>query len=86
MQYDTVETILYEPANEFVEKLLGHDRNIKALVLKKNRDYIKKTGYVTCLENETGKDYQKDARQSGATFDYPRRRCDLSRPVYSGTT
>lgn len=53
VQYDTVETILYEPANEFVEKLLGHDRNIKALVLKKNRDYIKKTGYVTCLENET---------------------------------
>ncbi|WP_020612007.1 betaine/proline/choline family ABC transporter ATP-binding protein [Sediminispirochaeta bajacaliforniensis] len=46
VQYDNVNNILYEPENKFVEKLLGHDRNIKALVLKKNKDYIVTTGYV----------------------------------------
>lgn len=33
IQHDNVNNILYEPENEFVEKLLGHDRNIKALSL-----------------------------------------------------
>lgn len=46
VQYDNVTNILYEPENEFVEQLLGHDRNIKALVLKKTRDYIVQTGYL----------------------------------------
>ncbi len=46
IQYDEVTNILYEPENEFVEQLLGHDRNIKALVLKKNRDYVVETGYI----------------------------------------
>jgi osmoprotectant transport system ATP-binding protein len=48
IQYNDVAAILNEPANEFVENLLGHDRNIKALALKKNKDFISKTGYITC--------------------------------------
>ena len=47
-----VNNILYEPENEFVEKLLGHDRNIKALVLKKNKDYIKKNGFLAVKRGE----------------------------------
>lgn len=46
IQYDNVTNILYEPENEFVEQLLGHDRNIKALVLKKVRDYIVNKGFL----------------------------------------
>lgn len=68
VQYDTVDTILYEPANEFVEKLLGHDRNIKALVLKKNRDYVKNTGYVTCLEDENPDDIIKKMQENEVLF------------------
>lgn len=52
VQHDNVNNILYEPENEFVEKLLGHDRNIKALVLKKNRDYIKKDGFLLVKRSE----------------------------------
>ncbi|MCG8572566.1 MAG: betaine/proline/choline family ABC transporter ATP-binding protein [Spirochaetes bacterium] len=52
VQYDNVYNILYEPENEFVEKLLGHDRNIKALVLKKNRDYYVTEGFVTCQRSD----------------------------------
>ena len=52
VQYDDVYNILYEPENEFVEKLLGHDRNIKALILKKNKDFIKTTGFVTCDKHD----------------------------------
>ena len=52
IQYDNVTNILYEPENEFVEQLLGHDRNIKALVLKKNRDYIVQSGFVKVLKSD----------------------------------
>jgi len=52
VQHDNVNNILYEPENEFVEKLLGHDRNIKALVLKKNKDYIQKDGFLVVKRGE----------------------------------
>jgi len=44
IQYDTVPNILHHPADPFVEQLLGRDRNIKALVLNKTSDYIRKEG------------------------------------------
>lgn len=40
VQYDTVPGILEHPANEFVEDLLGQDRNLKALNLEKVSDYM----------------------------------------------
>ncbi len=52
VQYDNVMNILNEPENEFVENLLGHDRSLKALVLKKNVDYVTKDGYVTCRKDD----------------------------------
>ena len=52
VQHDNVNNILYHPENDFVEKLLGHDRNIKALVLKKNRDYIRKDSFLTVKRGE----------------------------------
>jgi osmoprotectant transport system ATP-binding protein len=52
IQHDNVNNILYEPENDFVEKLLGHDRNIKALVLKKNKDYIQREGFLIVKRGE----------------------------------
>jgi osmoprotectant transport system ATP-binding protein len=45
-QYGGVTDILYRPQSSFVEQLLGRDRNIKALILKRNRDYISRSGFV----------------------------------------
>jgi len=52
IQYDGVSQILSNPANEFVENLLGQDRNIKALSLKKAKDYVLKDGFITVLDTE----------------------------------
>ncbi len=40
-----VEDILYKPANDFVDSLIGHDRSLKALSLKKARSLVQKKGY-----------------------------------------
>jgi osmoprotectant transport system ATP-binding protein len=45
-QYGSVSDILYRPQSIFVEQLLGRDRNLKALVLKRNREFISREGYV----------------------------------------
>ena len=45
-QYGSVTDILYRPNSTFVEQLLGRDRNIKALVLKRNREFISRSGFV----------------------------------------
>lgn len=50
IQYDEVGNIINNPADEFVENLLGKDRNVKALSLKKTKDYIVKEGYLTVDE------------------------------------
>lgn len=47
VQYDTVSEILSNPANEFVENLLGQDRQLKALSLKKAKSYVVNEGYIT---------------------------------------
>ncbi|MEA3508820.1 MAG: ABC transporter ATP-binding protein [Synergistota bacterium] len=47
VQHDTVAEILENPDSEFVENLLGHDRNLKALSLKKAKSYISTEGYMT---------------------------------------
>ena len=53
IQYDDVSQILSNPANEFVENLLGQDRNIKALSLEKAKDYVLKEGFITVLDTES---------------------------------
>jgi len=53
IQYDNVSKILSDPANEFVENLLGQDRNIKALSLEKAKDYVLKEGFITVLDTES---------------------------------
>lgn len=53
VQYDDVSEIINYPANEFVENLLGKDRNVKALSLKKTKDYVVKEGYLVVDERET---------------------------------
>ena len=59
IQYDDVSQILSNPANEFVENLLGQDRNIKALSLKKAKDYVLKDGFITVLETESPESIKK---------------------------
>ena len=40
VQYADSTEILYNPANKFVENLLGQDRSLKALTLKRTKDFI----------------------------------------------
>jgi osmoprotectant transport system ATP-binding protein len=47
VQYGTPQDILSNPINEFVELLLGHDRNVKALSLKKVMEFIERDGFIT---------------------------------------
>jgi len=59
IQYDSVSKILSDPANEFVENLLGQDRNIKALSLKKTKDFVIKNGFITVLNTESKENVKK---------------------------
>jgi len=44
VQYDNTAHLLESPANEFVERLLGHDRKLKALILKRAGSYADGSG------------------------------------------
>jgi osmoprotectant transport system ATP-binding protein len=46
VQHDTAARLLLQPADSFVEQLLGRDRTLKALALKRARDYSATTGYM----------------------------------------
>ena len=63
IQYDNVSKILSDPANEFVENLLGQDRNIKALSLKKAKDYVLKDGFITVLDTESHESIEKKMKE-----------------------
>ncbi len=63
IQYDNVSKILSDPANEFVENLLGQDRNIKALSLKKAKDYVLKEGFITVLDTEFHENVEKKMKE-----------------------
>jgi len=52
-----------DPANEFVENLLGQDRNIKALSLKKAKDYVLKDGFITVLDTESHESIEKKMKE-----------------------
>ncbi|MBU4561883.1 betaine/proline/choline family ABC transporter ATP-binding protein [bacterium] len=53
VQCDGAANILANPANKFVESLLGKDRSIKALSLKKTKNFISADNLVTVSEEET---------------------------------
>jgi len=59
IQYNNVSKILSDPANEFVENLLGQDRNIKALSLEKTKDFIIKDGFITVSDTEPPENVMK---------------------------
>jgi len=59
IQYDNVSKILSDPANEFVENLLGQDRSIKALSLEKTKDFIIKNGFITVSNTEPPENVMK---------------------------
>lgn len=52
VQFDSVEEILENPEDEFVENLLGNDRNLKALSLRKVKDCASSTGFVKVTEDD----------------------------------
>lgn len=52
IQYDDVSEILQNPKNEFVENLLGTDRNLKALTLEKTKDFLEKDNFLTVSPQE----------------------------------
>ena len=52
IQYDEVSAILQNPKNEFVENLLGNDRNLKALTLEKTKDFLEKDNFLTVSPEE----------------------------------
>ncbi|HOO63784.1 MAG TPA: ABC transporter ATP-binding protein [Synergistaceae bacterium] len=52
VQHDEVAEILDNPADEFVEELLGHDRNLKALSLKRVRRYLASRDDYTVVSPE----------------------------------
>jgi len=66
IQHDDVTNILYDPENEFIEQLLGHDRNIKALVLKKNRDYIVNEGFLKVKKSDKPEKIQATIENSNS--------------------
>ena len=59
IQYDDVAQILSNPANEFVENLLGQDRNLKALSLERVKDFVLKDGFITVLDEESPENIRK---------------------------
>jgi len=68
IQYNDVTMIIHNPANEFVENLLGKDRNVKALSLKKTKDYIKKEGYLVVGEKDTRENVKKMILENKTEF------------------
>jgi osmoprotectant transport system ATP-binding protein len=63
VQYDDAAEILANPANKFVENLVGQDRSIKALSLKKTKDFISKDNLVTISNEETEGEIIKKLRE-----------------------
>jgi len=59
IQFDSVEEILDNPEDEFVEHLLGHDRNLKALSLRKVKDCVTNTGFVKVTEEDSRETVEK---------------------------
>lgn len=70
IQYDTVVEILSNPANEFVENLLGQDRQLKALSLKKAKSYVVNEGYVIVSVDADREKVRKELEEKGLIVAY----------------
>jgi len=55
VQHAASNEILYNPADKFVESLLGQDRSLKALTLKKAKDFISNENVIT-VSQDTAED------------------------------
>ena len=55
VQHAASNEILYNPADKFVESLLGQDRSLKALTLKKAKDFISNENVIT-VSKDTAED------------------------------
>jgi len=55
VQHADSNEILYNPADQFVESLLGQDRSLKALTLKKAKDFISSENVIT-VSKDTSED------------------------------
>jgi osmoprotectant transport system ATP-binding protein len=70
VQFGTVSEILANPENEFVENLLGQDRNLKALSLKKAKDYAVQKGYITATKETDKEEIRKELEEKDLTVAY----------------
>ncbi len=68
IQYDNVSKILSDPADEFVENLLGQDRSIKALSLEKTKDFIIEDGFITVSNTESSENVKKKLQDKNIRF------------------
>ncbi len=64
LQFDTPEQILSNPESDFVAELLGKDRRIQILSLKKNSEYASMDGVVTLPESQSSPENAKIALNS----------------------
>lgn len=70
VQFESVEDILENPGDEFVENLLGHDRNLKALSLKKVKDCATNTGFVKVSEDDPADTVERMMKEAGVDAAY----------------
>ena len=68
IQFDTPEQILSNPESEFVAELLGKDRRIQILSLKKNSEYASTENVVTLEENASAEEAKKKLMEADQTI------------------
>lgn len=68
VQFDTPEQILANPESDFVAELLGKDRRIQILSLKKNSEYARTENVVTLPEDSDPNRVREALTQAGETI------------------
>lgn len=65
IQYDDSAEILANPENQFVENLLGQDRSLKALTLKRTKDFVLTENITTVSQDITEKEVRMQLEKDG---------------------
>ena len=68
VQFDTPEQILSNPESDFVAELLGKDRRIQILSLKKNLEYASMENVVTLPSGSTSEDVRMQLEEKGESI------------------
>ena len=68
IQYGAPDEILQNPKDEFVEHLLGADRNLKALSLERIKDYLDNEAYLTVQSGTDPEIIKKQMQEQGRTI------------------